>query len=77
MDGSLNNAGSATTARVARQFRPSRIERQLLTQVFELVCSHRREVDQSGFERQCAAAADRVGNHEQAIVVHVSGRRAA
>lgn len=35
-------AGFDATALVVRQFTPSRLERQLLTQVFELVC-HPRE----------------------------------
>lgn len=34
-------AGFDATALVVRQFTPSRLERQLLTQVFELVCNPR------------------------------------
>ena len=38
----LSNIGSTgTTATVVRQFAPSRIEVQLLAQVFDLVCNQR------------------------------------
>ena len=37
------SASDATTALVVRQFSPSRIERQLLTQVFECVVTTRRD----------------------------------
>ena len=37
MEGSGKRAGNARAACVVRQFQPSRIERQLLAQVFELI----------------------------------------
>lgn len=37
MDDAWQRDGNAATARIIRQFAPSRIERQLLAQVFELV----------------------------------------
>jgi hypothetical protein len=43
MDRRGKSAGSAAIALVVRQFSPSRIERQLLTQVFECVVARRRE----------------------------------
>jgi hypothetical protein len=52
MDRRWKSAGSAAIALVVRQFSPSRIERQLLTQVFERVVTRRREaytlVDDAG-----------------------------
>jgi len=44
MDRRGKSAGSAAIALVVRQFSPSRIERQLLTQVFECVVAGRRAV---------------------------------
>jgi hypothetical protein len=38
MDGSRKRDSSGMIALVVRQFTPSRIERQLLAQVFDLVC---------------------------------------
>lgn len=43
MDRQGKSVGSAAIALVVRQFSPSRIERQLLTQVFECVVTRRRE----------------------------------
>ena len=47
MDGSLNDAGNAMAALVVRQFTPSRIEHQLLAQVFDLVCGRQCAVEES------------------------------
>lgn len=38
MDGLENDRNLGARTRVGRQFAPSRIERQLLAQIFELVC---------------------------------------
>ena len=38
MDGSRKTSSSRVIALVVRQFAPSRIERKLLAQVFDLVC---------------------------------------
>lgn len=43
MDRRGKSASKAAVALVVRQFSPSRIERQLLTQVFECVVARRRE----------------------------------
>jgi hypothetical protein len=43
MDRRGKSASDAATALVVRQFSPSRIERQLLTQVFECVVATRRD----------------------------------
>lgn len=43
MDRRGKSASDAAIALVVRQFLPSRIERQLLTQVFECVVARRRE----------------------------------
>ena len=77
MDGSLNDAGHAMAAMVVRQFTPSRIERQLLAQVFDLVCDQRCETDESHSTGRSATQTHRVGDGGQGIVAHVAGRRAA
>lgn len=77
MDGSSIRAGNEMTAAVVRQFTPSRIERQLLAQVFELVCGQRSEVEESRSAGQSAAHTHRVDAGGQAIEAHVVGRRVA
>jgi hypothetical protein len=77
MDVSLNSAGNAMAALVVRQFAPSRIERQLLAQVFDLVCDQRCDVGQSRSIGRSAAPTHRVGDGRQGFVAHVAGRRAA
>jgi hypothetical protein len=77
MDGSFNDAGNAMTALVVRQFTPSRIERRLLAQVFDLVCDQRCDVGQSRSIGRSAAQPHRVGDGGQGIATHVAGRRAA
>jgi hypothetical protein len=46
MDCRKKSASNAAIALVVRQFSPSRIERQLLTQVFECVVAGRREANE-------------------------------
>lgn len=77
MDGSLNDAGIAMVALVVRQFTPSRIERQLLAQVFDLVCGQQCAVDESRSSGRSTVPTHRVGDGGQGIVAHVAGRRAA
>lgn len=48
MDRLGKSASKAAAALVVRQFSPSRIERQLLTQVFECVVARRREAHEAG-----------------------------
>ena len=62
---------------VVRQFSPSRIERQVLTQVFELVCGQRPESGESHSDRSSAVASHRVHESDQATEGVVAGRRAA
>ena len=47
MDCRKKSASNAAIALVVRQFSPSRIERQLLTQVFECVVVRRREANET------------------------------
>ena len=60
MDGSLINAGNGMTAAVVRQFMPSRIEHQLLPQVFEVVCGERSELEQSRWAVKSETSTQRV-----------------
>ena len=77
MDGSRKDAGSAVTATVVRQFVPSRIERQVLAQAFELVCGQRCKLERSACAGRNAMQTDRVGERGLAIDTHAAGRRAA
>jgi len=72
MDGSWNNAANAMTAMVARQFTPSRIERQLLAQAFELVYSRPCVMTES----RATTPAD-AGTHGVSDDARGAGRRAA
>ena len=73
MDGSFNHAGNAVTATVVRQFTPSRIERQLLAHVFELVCARQCDVEESHLATRTHCLRD----GEQVMEAHSAGRRAA
>ena len=77
MDESVNRAGNAVGAVVVRQFTPSRIESQLLAQVFELVCARQCDVEESRFTRHLADRIQRFGDSQQGIKAHSAGRRAA
>jgi hypothetical protein len=77
MDGSLNDAGKAMAALVVRQFTPSRIEHQLLAQVFDLICGRQCAVEESHSTERSAVPTHRVGDGGQAIIGHIAGRRAA
>ena len=72
MDDSWNNAGHAKTAMVARQFTPSRIERLLLAQVFELVDARPCVVQASRATTQADA-----GTHGVSDDARSAGRHAA
>jgi hypothetical protein len=59
MDGARQSGGKAVIATVLRQFAPSRIERQLLAQVFDLVAHApptRANGSDAGAEPQLSAA---------------------
>ena len=77
MEVSLSNASNGMTATVVREFTPSRIERQLLAQVFELVCGRRGESEEIPVRGPMSLQPNRVGHVEQTIETHVAGRRAA
>ena len=77
MDGSLNDAGNAMAAPVVRQFTPSRIEHQLLAQVFDLVCGRPCAAEESRFTGQIANPMHRLCDGGGAIVVRVAGRHVA
>ena len=77
MDGPSSKAGNALTAVVIRQFTPSRIERQLLAQAFELVCGQRCEAEASHAAALSIALTHGVSTGEQSMEALSAGRRAA
>lgn len=77
MDDCFNRAGSAVTAAVVRQFTPSRIERELLAQVFELVCGQRSEADESHWSGQHTVETHRMRAAQRATETAAAGRRVA
>ena len=77
MDGSLNRAGNAMAALVVRQFTPSRIERQLLAQVFDLVCGQQCAMNESRSTGRSAAPTHRVGDGGPGFVAPGAGRHTA
>lgn len=77
MDGVLNHASKGMTASVVRQFAPSRIERQLLAQVFELVCGQRSEGKDSRSGGRRSAPIPAEGNGVPTAQGHVAGRHVA
>ena len=76
MEGSFGSAGSAMTA-VVRQFVPSRIECDLLAQVFELVCTKRSGQEVAGVSTLTTRALVPVGTEHEQMELHVAGRRVA
>lgn len=77
MDGPSSKAGNAPTAVVIRQFTPSRIERQLLAQVFELVCGSQCELESSHSAALSTSPTSGVSAGEQAIESPNRGGHAA
>ncbi len=75
MEGRFDRGAGITTALVAREFVPSRIEHQLLAQVFELVRGPRCVGDESRLANQGAAETDDRGGDDP--VAPVAGRRVA
>ena len=75
MEGVLDRGAEDVTALVAREFTPSRIEHQLLAQVFELVCGPRCVGDESRLAKQRVSETDGRGGDDP--VVPVAGRRVA
>jgi len=74
MEGSLERASSAMTA-VVRQFAPSRIERDLLAQVFELVCRKRSEQEVAGANTLAMEPPAPVETEHEQALNHSAGRR--
>ncbi len=77
MDGVFRSAGNSVTAVVVRQFTPSRIERQLLARVFELVCEVQGEIQQSSTSEPSTVRTHDIDTHRRAIQTHVGRRRVA
>lgn len=77
MDGLCNSASKKVAASVVREFSPSRIECQLLTQVFELVCGPPSAVVQLPGAGSSVVHSHQPGGDGQAIGRHLAGRRAA
>jgi len=77
MNGSFDHAGTAMTATVVRQFLPSRLERQLLARVFELVCDRQRVTETSPSTIGTAAGTQSRGDDNQSFEADHAGRRAA
>jgi hypothetical protein len=77
MDGRSNRAARGTMAVVVRQFAPSRIERQLLAQAFELLCGRQSEAVGSHGRDWGAATAACQSTDEQAAASPNAGRAAA
>jgi hypothetical protein len=77
MDGSCKHAANAMTAMVVRQFTSSRIERQLLAQVFELICAPQCALDTSRSATQAAAGIQSMRHDEHRIEAHSARRHAA
>jgi hypothetical protein len=63
MDGQRNHRSDDTAAIIVRQFTASRIERQLLAQIFDLVCG-----SQSGSD-ECVPAGQNTGQKHLANAV--------
>lgn len=77
MDGSSVHAGNDRIAVVARQFVPSRLERQLLAQVFELTCRPQSATEASQGVDQSFARSYGISNDGHAIAAPVARRCAA
>jgi hypothetical protein len=77
MNGSANRAGNAMTAVVARQFAPSRLERELLVRVFELVCGLGSMAKDSDLAASGTGHTYGIGVVEESLHTQTEGRRAA
>lgn len=77
MEGLFGRAGSAMTAVVVRQFAPSRIERDLLAQVFELVCRKRSEQEVAGASALAVEPPALLETEHEQVLNHSAGRRVA
>ncbi len=77
MNGSTNLAGDAMTAVVARQFAPSRLERELLAQVFELVCGLGSGANDFDSATSGTSHTGSIGVAKESLHTQIEGRRAA
>jgi len=64
MDDSRKGNSNRVIALVVRQFAPSRIERQLLAQVFDLVCHDQQSLIDSSTERQADHQSTAQSDHD-------------
>lgn len=77
MDGQMIDRNEGTTSFVVRQFTSSRIERQLLAQIFDLVFEPPSEIVEQRLAGNDAELQHSTKVHKSATNSHNSGRRAA
>ena len=77
MDRPFKSAGNAWTAAVVRQFAPSRMEKQLLAQVFELVVCERSKASAPSFSGRPTSELELADERRSSHGVHLGGRRAS
>lgn len=77
MDGRSNEPDAAFSATLVRQYSPSRIERDLLSQVFELLCGRDGHSNDGASPERVASQAERVVAQERDFGAPVAARRAA
>jgi len=77
MDDLLTSASNGIVAPVVRQFAPSRIERQLLAQVFELVWDQRKEADEGRRAGQWMPETHRAEDQVEVLATRFARRHAA
>jgi hypothetical protein len=77
MEGSARHAGSAMTAMVVRQFAPSRIECDLLAQVFELICRKQSKQEMAGIVSLAMELPALIETERERTLDHSAGRRVA
>ncbi len=74
MDDSRKGNRNRAIALVVRHFSPSRIERQLLAQVFELVCHDRQSLTNSSIVRQAEQLSIAQSDRNLSIEPQLAGR---
>lgn len=77
MDGSKKLASSDATAVVAREFEPTRIERELLAQTFDLLCKQTTATKEASAIPSAMSEEATCSTTNQAAEAHVVGRRVA
>ena len=74
MDDSGKGNRNRVIALVVRQFVPSRIERQLLAQVFDLVCHAKQNLTDSSTERHADHQSTAQRDHDLSMELQIAGR---